>query len=738
MNEDMIFQYEEKKLKETIELINKKIKAEEDEFSKQEHFIIGFKEGMRGTQFTRESLMSLHATEAEELKRILANPYFGRFEFQNKKDNKVSEIYIGKKLITDLDSKVIVHDWRSPICSMYYDYNIGPAKYIVHGQTEYGDILSKRQIIISDGKLKNVTEVDTLSNDEMLLKYLTEESSARLKSIIATIQKEQNKIIRSPLNNDYIIEGVAGSGKTTVALHRIAYLLYNEAKNISPSEFMILGPNKYFLDYISLLLPDLDIKNIRQLTFDELAMKLINCKFKLEDKNETLRNVLNGMIDEEIIRFKSSIDYLNLIEKFINLYVKAHLKDDIVYEGIVICKSEKLKYIYSNMHLKSSSSYSQKTKDFIKYLTKEIKENYSDLAHQVWLQYRDEFLSLPKDNPRRQEILDITNKIQDEIKKGCPNVIREYFKFIKTNPFILYQTFIENVDKLDLNPSFDINQFKEWTLSKLNKKKISYEDLPALLYISKLMTDSNEYANYKHLIIDEAQDLSMAQYYLLKKIFPKAHMDIYGDPAQAIYDYQATNDFSKLNNDIFKNEAQLLSLNKSYRTTLQISDTANLILDYINREQTDCIAREGENINVRELLDIKDIIYQIQALLSKEYKSIAIICKDIEEVTKLSKSLKKYGIDIHIIKEENDKYNSGLCILPSYLAKGLEFDAVILSNANNINYQDNIIDMKLLYVSITRAMHELYINYTGSICSPLSPLVKNKNKIKSISKDNGK
>lgn len=317
MKEEEIFKYEEERLKNVIELINNKIKLAEQNFKEQEQIRIGFKEGMRGTQFTRQSMMSMYATEADDLRRIIDNPYFGRFEFTKKGEKELETIYIGKKAIVDRGN-IISYDWRSDICSMYYDYNIGEAEYTTHGKKEKGTINSKRQIIIKNGQLESVTEQDTISDDLILLKYLSENTDSRLKSIIATIQKEQNKIIRSPLKNNYIVQGVAGSGKTTVALHRIAYLLYTEARSISESEFMILGPNKYFLNYISELLPELDIKNVSQSTFEDIALNILKLKVKLESKNETLCKVLDNQINPKIIEYKNSLAYLSLIE---NLFI---------------------------------------------------------------------------------------------------------------------------------------------------------------------------------------------------------------------------------------------------------------------------------------------------------------------------------------------------------------------------------------------------------------------------------
>ena len=526
MEKENIFLYEQNRLKEVIEIINKQIKKAEESLSKQEHTIIGFKEGQRGTQFIRQNLMSFYATEIYDLKSVISNPYFGMFDFESSEGKH--EIYLGKKAIMD-DAKVIAHDWRSPICSMYYDYNIGDAEYISNtGEKRKGQITKKRQIIIKDGVLIDVDEQDILSNDLVLLKYLKENSDARLKSIVATIQREQNKIIRSPLNGDYIIQGVAGSGKTTVALHRIAYLLYNEAKNVSEADFMILGPNKYFLNYISTLLPELDIKNVSQLTFEEIAMKYSGIsKTKLESKNKTLQEVLAGNVDEKVINDKSSIEFLKMLEHFVDLYVRTNLEENIEYKGIIICSSEDIKSRLNKDSFFNKKGYNENANQYMKVLMKKVKDNYDDLAHNIWLKYREEYSNLPKESPRRKEILEEIDEIQKEIKKGCPTSIKNYFRFMKVNPLVIYQAFIENINMFAQNNQNNFNAIRDYTLPRISQKQIGVEDLSPLLLINYMLNGIKDFNDFSYLAIDEAQDLSLAQYYVLKKLFPRARFNVF-------------------------------------------------------------------------------------------------------------------------------------------------------------------------------------------------------------------
>lgn len=724
---DRIFKEEQDRLQKVIYFINKKIKESDENFTKQQNFRIGFSEGKKGTQFIRQAMMSMYATENNKLRSIVNNPYFAKMIFESGDDK--NNIYIGKRSLVGDDLEVLVYDWRSNIASMYYDYTLGSAEYLSNDGVINGNITGKRQINIKDGKLINVEEHDTLTDDKILLKYLSESSDTRLKSIVSTIQKEQNNIIRAPINSNYIVNGVAGSGKTTVALHRIAYLLYNESKNLNNSDFIIIGPNNYFLNYISSLLPELDIDNVSESTFENIAQDFIG-KIKLENHNNTLESIINNDLTEDIIKFKTSLDYLYLIKDFIDFYMKSHINKAISLDGIEIISLDR---INSLLESNRSLSYGEKIDNLKKHFQKYIKDNKEELSHQIWQKYREEYLSLPVDSKRRKEILEITNKLKAEVYSGCKNVIKDYFKFSNVSIINLYKVFLQN-----LNSNIaSIDKLKKTTLEKLDKKRIGREDLASLMYIKYLLNGNKKYKNYKHIVIDEGQDLSINEYYILKLLFPNAYFDIYGDINQSIYSYHGINDWNTLNNEIFASKAKIKNLHKGYRTTEQISNASNYVLTNLKSRESDTVKRSGSEvvINKCEKFD-KDILYVINDYLDKGYQTIAIICKDNKETDKVYKQLKKYNINLNRINENDLTYSKGISIMPSYLSKGLEFDAVIVYDANsNIYNMDSVIDMKLLYVAITRALHDLHINYSKELTEPLNNMLLDRNKnIKKLEK----
>lgn len=735
MEKNELFKKEEERLKEVISIIKKKIEHNQKAFDKQKNTIISIGEGMRGAHFTKEAMMSMYATELNRLRKVVKNPYFGSMNFKD--NNSEKEIYIGKKIIIDDNNKILVYDWRTPIASMYYDYSIGPAKYEASGDIYNGEILSKKQIEIEDGNLISVEENDTLTDDKILLKYLKGNADYRLKSIVATIQSEQNKIIRNKNKMDIIIQGVAGSGKTTVALHRIAYLLYDDAKNINESNFLILGPNKYFLNYISDLLPDLDIDNVSQTTFEEIAKTNINTKYKLKSQNAMLDNILNNQCDENIIKYKSNIEFLKIIEKKVIEYIKENISEPITFEGLTLCNNNEIEQIFQTYS--KNVCYGQKVNELKKRIIKRTKEDKSDLSSEIWGQYREEYLSLDKDSKRREEILNISNNANKLLESGCSKLINEYFKFMKINPVELYKKIISELTVEDIN-SNDINleNLKKYTLDNLKKKTIGSEDLAPLLFISQLMNTSSNNNGITRLFIDEGQDLSMAQYYILKRLYPNAKFEIFGDLNQSIYNYQGIHNWEDLAELLFEGKVQKLDLNKGYRTSRQICECANYVLDSMDNDIADNVARDGAEIRINELTDKTlniSLLQQLEELLNKKYKTIAIICKDDNEASKLQKDLDKLGLNINKISETDSTYNGGICIIPSYLSKGLEFDSVIIYNATNVKYDSNSeIDMKLLYVVTTRALHELHVNYTGELTKPFINYINKDEKNKVIKK----
>ena len=727
MSEKKVFEEEKKRLEEVISIIDNRINKSLINFNNEKHHVIGFTEGLRGTQFNRQAMMSMYATDVNYLKSIRPNPYFGKFIF-HEKNGGIKEIYIGKKMLFDEKQGAIVNDWRSDLCSMYYDFNIGEDAYYIEGNDKKnGAITSKRQIHIENASLVSVNEQDTLSDDEILIKCLNDNFDARIKTIVATIQKEQNAIIRNSSTNNYIVQGVAGSGKTTVALHRISYLLYNELKKNSSPNFMIIGPNKFFLDYISSVLPELDIDDVYQTTFEDIFMANLKTKFKIKNKNEEL---IENMYDPSVgacCHYKTSIEYMDLIKKFVDFYIKSKLGEDIKYGNSIIIKKEKMSDLASDC---VKIPYKERVNNYIKKMTKFFKENYDEVYNQLSKPIMNELRSTnPNNTTERQMVIGKINQLRSKIKQGFNDELKQFFNFIDISPVSIYYSFIENLDIFTKDSN--IETIRNITLKNLENKCISTSDMAAILYIQYLISGCKKYSDYNHLIIDEGQDLSMAQYFVLNKMFFNAKFDIYGDINQSIYAYQSISDWDELNKLLFNNNAIYFELNKGYRNTVEISNISNLILNKLNQNSSNSISRSGVEIKLNDIDCIDNAslkIKELSELYNNGYKNIAIICKDCEEVELLFKQLRKYNLPINKITKDSDKYKTGVCVLPAYLSKGLEFDAVIINDASYYKYSEDVIDQRLLYVAVTRAMHQLIVDYDKCITPSLTE-IKNENNV---------
>ncbi len=594
-------------------------------------------------------------SEINSIEKAKNSPYFARIDFESKTNKDVC--YIGKLGVSDYDNNIITVDWRAPISSLYYDSNVGDAYYNSPDGIISGKLLLKRQYTIENSKLINYNDVDTVSNDELLKPYLSVSADTRLKNIVSTIQSEQNKIIRESITKNLIVQGVAGSGKTTVALHRIAYLVYNYRDLYKPSDYMVIGPNKFFVSYISGILPDLNVNGVSEYTTLELTLNYIEESFKVNNSLDILK------VKDDISSFKTSMNMKKEIDSYFKT-LEILPNTDFNIRGVKILSNSLIKSIYDEINKNIYKSVKSRIDRLILLINKYINEN------------NDMILSkLIKDK--------IDKKIIDDYKNNINIYLKKYFTVLNIKVKDIYMNILKN-NNIDTK--------------NININEIDIEDIYPLMYIKYKMVGSN-FDNYKHIVIDEAQDYGEFNFYVLKKLFKNATFSIYGDLAQSLYSYRSINSWESLL-DIFDN-ASILKLNKSYRTTIEIMNEANKINEKLNLDLATPVIRHGDNVEYTSK-NLLDIINE----LKEKYKTIAIITKDANESVKLYNDLSN-KIDINLIDKDNINFDSNINILPSYLSKGLEFDAVIIVNKNN--FKDNILDLKLLYVSMTRALHKLVI-----------------------------
>lgn len=638
-----------------------------------------------------ENLTEIYLEKIRLMEKSLNKPYFARLDFKRDGESDIEELYIGKVGVIDEKNNNIIIDWRAPVSSMYYDSNIGDASYKAPEGTCTGKLLLKRQYEIENKQLKSYQDVDTVSNDELLKPYLEASVDNRLKNIVSTIQHEQNRIIREPVNKNLIIQGVAGSGKTTVALHRIAYLVYNNRENIKPEQYLIIGPNKFFVNYISGVLPDLDVEDVKQLTYDELCSEILQENITLIDEDIKLLKSIKNEKELTYQKIKVSMQFKKALDK----YIKEIKESTIPIYGVRINEKE----IISNEFIKQIYNSFEELDEYDNIKTRLMRTNL------FFEKYIDENIEQYREYSEK------------ELKKALKN----YFnKLIPKIPKI-YQNFLSNLDKY-LEISEDIKEQVKINIINLKNKKFEFEDLSSLIYLKAKINGIDEYGKYKQIVIDEAQDYGEFTFFSLKFILKNAAFSIFGDLAQSIYQYRSIENWESVLNNTFRYQGEIQYLLKSYRTTTEIMDSANNITKYIKLNIAKPVIRHGKKVSFIKYKEKNEQISLIKRILeqykTQNYKTIAIICKNEEEAQELYIKLEMN--DIKNITLNDTEYNGGICIITSYLAKGLEFDGVIISNSGEEEYNSNkIIDMKLLYVAMTRPLHELTILYKNDITKPL-------------------
>ena len=590
------------------------------------------------------------ATHYRALDRVRNNPYFGMIRFNDE------DIYIGIKSVKQ-DINYLVYDWRAPICSMFYDYGIGKSSYISPDGIEVGDITRKRQYKIENATLKSVFDTTLNIDDEMLQEVLSQTSSDKMKDIVNTIQVEQNMVIRDTSTKNIIVQGVAGSGKTSVALHRIAYLLY-KMENLTSSNVLILSPNNVFTEYISEVLPSLGEKNTLELTYHKLISKFIIEYERVESYSSFVeRYYKNTRQDNELIKFKLSDEIIVLVEDYCKYFTKAsRFLHDLEYKKKIIPMSELNELLYR------------------RYDNKPLFERVDLIAEKINNTYfkgaKGDFNSIKS---RLYKIANFTNDMK-----------------------LIYKNFYKSSIFLD----FYKIPFRENELKRnIDNKVINYDDASIFMYMKFLLTGFPYQVYVREIVIDEAQDYTYLQYKILHKIFKNAGFTILGDINQSINPFYKHNSLEDLIPIFDSRETKYVELNKTYRSSPEIIEYANKVL---NLNQTSAIRSKTDTpVIKRSMKDLKyigkDIVY-----LKKKYKSIAIITKSIEEAKVLANVLKEKYDKVSLIDINTEKFNKQLVVAPAYGVKGLEFDSVII--INNFDY-----DAYLYYVAVTRCQHELIV-----------------------------
>lgn len=717
-----VFDLEKKYLQYTEKIIETEIKKSlyDEESIKKDSIKLSFEDRLRGTHLNLNSRLCNIGKKIEKLEKSKKCPYFGRIDYQKSTDNKILPIYIGRSSITHNDN-IIVYDWRSPICSLYYDSEVGPVVYNSLSGIQSGKLLLKRGIIIKNGQLISTLDSNLVTDDKLLLPYLNDITNSKMKTIIASIQKEQNSIIRTG-NEDMIVQGVAGSGKTSVALHRIAYLIYTLGENVKSNDFLVIGPNDYFLNYISSVLPDLETTPVEQKTLLKLMNDYIDENFSIIDE----LSVKDKEVYKKISSFKGSLEYRDLIDDFIKRYLDGNeiLIDDFKIDDKVVFSADMIK----KRLLGESDKYLNfdKVHKYYKSLFKETKE---DIYYRLNAEYKKMYTSLPKDDPLRKIYVEKSIELEKLVKKQGEKLLDKYFKSINKSCLSLYISFISELDnmKTSLNDK-EIKTLQKDTLKSIRKKQISFEDIPSLLYLNYKLTD--KVFDYRNVVIDEGQDYSIFTYYVLKKLFKNAKFNIYGDLTQSIYPYRSVKSWEDVNKRIFNEKCNLLTLSKSYRTTTEITENANNVLKTLDLKSATPVIRHGADIKYFDNNNDSSIkTNKIHEWLNLGYKTIAIICKDESESKKTQDELINMGINSKYISGKSTNYSNGVFVLSVATAKGLEFDCTIINDASsNVYDADNDVDMHLLYVASTRALHEQVIMYNNCITKPFESNI-NKNKV---------
>lgn len=726
---DLSKQAEELYLKQTLAVVEDNLKNYGREVARMQEDIDEMLAHYHDNDVEVLTILNNTVTLHEHMKRALIQnekalnkPYFGRIIFHDEALDKEESIYIGKGGISKDSTHFVVVDWRAPVAAAYYENGLGKCSYEAPDDIQIEiDLEHKRTYEIDSGKLLDYFDSEVIANDDLLTKYLAKNKQAVLSEIVATIQKEQNEIIRKSPYHNIVIQGVAGSGKTTVAMHRISYILYNYEERFKPDDFYIVGSNRILLNYITGVLPDLDVYGIRQMTMEQLFVRLLYedwddkkyCIKRLNQSNNDRKN--NGNIENKIYEcVKGSTLWFRDLEA----YCQKLEYDSIPIKTVYLNPRQFVEGIRDGKIgvFDETAGRQADPGELVCLLEREAIERYIRQNPAVSIQSKINMLNARLRSKIKEEFLGKGIKYSEAERKAILKAYRGFFggKVWKRSVFELYIDFLTGQNVKGYNIDIPDTEFDVY-------------DLAALAYLYKRVKETDVISEAHHIVIDEAQDFGMMAYLVLKFCIYRCTYTIMGDISQNIHFGYGLNDWEELKELFLADSMDSFGiLKKSYRNTVEISDFATHILHHgqFSIYPVEPIVRHGNPVRVEHITDEKDMVHAA-ADICKNWQSgngdpdngldtIAVVCRDQTSAAAVAGELSNY---VNVIESDPDKmeFGSGIMVLPVEYTKGLEFDAVLIMNPSREEYPVDDGHAKLLYVAATRALHELCVLHTGNL-----------------------
>lgn len=665
------------------------------------------------------------------LQRLEQRPYFARIDFRDKGASETESVYIGLASFSDQPDHFLVYDWRAPISSVYYEGKLGQVKYQTPVGEQEVELTLKRQFQIKDGKIVTIYDTDEQVGDQMLLEALGNHSSTKMKSIVTTIQQKQNEIIRDAKDDLLFVQGAAGSGKTAAVLQRVAWLLYRYRGNLTSSQVVLFSPNQLFNDYIDQVLPELGEHNMVQMTYFQFANRRVP-KLRVQNLEERFASHedAQGKNAEKLL---TSLKYFAATKRYADHLGRSNMRfRNLMFNGKVFLSKEKIKEIYYsfNQNYNLGNRLDGTKEELIKYLNHRVSSEMRNkwVEEAVQSLSKEEIDNLFNNQPREfadedQEYKFLARQIVmrafKPIKRAIDhnqwlNINGQFLHLLRVTPKLV------DLREYDLTPEqwrTYVDRIKEG----LKAGQISADGITIYLYLYDLITGKRGQRDIRYVFVDEVQDYNAYQLAYLKFRFPRAKFTLLGDLNQAIFTHENSRSLLQQLGTMFDpDKTKVVQLTKSYRSTQQITDfTKHILLD---GEAIEAFARQGDKPQVVTTADEASGVAAVRQTLAKyqaAHDAVAIIGKDLAACEEISQALAAQNIKTTLIRTENQRLVKGPIVVPSYLAKGLEFDAVIVWNANDQQYHGDD-ERQLLYTICSRAMHALSLISVGPVTSLLA------------------